>query len=170
MIRSASPLLVCSLLCVAAGSEAPRPERRLDAPDGRLRAVIRTDRDSAESIIEIWSGGKRRFRWSGSSRDGGHGWSVEKSAWTHDGKFFVFSATSSGGHQPWHFPTFVYRASTNTVLNLDRLNLYRFASSITTPNFRLLNHDVVKTQMLGTGQKWIPIHLQRLKAAGQRSE
>jgi hypothetical protein len=39
-----------------------------------------------------------------SSEDSEHGFGIVKAAWTPDNKYFVFSLTSSGGHQSWHFP------------------------------------------------------------------
>src|SRR5437899_963523 len=40
-----------------------------------------------------------------SSEDSEHGFGIVKAAWTPDSNYFVFSLTSSGGHQSWHFPT-----------------------------------------------------------------
>ena len=39
-----------------------------------------------------------------SSEDSEHGFGVVKAGWTADSQYFVFSLTSSGGHQAWHAP------------------------------------------------------------------
>jgi len=44
---------------------------------------------------------------------------VTKAAWTPDAQFFLFSMQSSGGHQPWHWPLYVYSVRTNRLYYLD---------------------------------------------------
>ena len=53
------------------------------------------------------------------SADGEHGFGVIHAAWTHDGAFFIFNGELSGGHQPWHRPTYVYVRRTNRIVCLD---------------------------------------------------
>ena len=43
-----------------------------------------------------------------SSPRGANGYYVERAQWSPDLKFFVFSMSSSGGHSPWSFPTWVF--------------------------------------------------------------
>lgn len=155
--------LAGAALMMSMVSAAERPlEQSVRSPDGKLRAVVHTEGEgSSEAVVEIWLGQTHRFRWSGTSPDGEHGWVIEKTAWTPDGKFFVFSVSSSGGHQPWHHPTFAYRTGTNTLIPLDRV-----AGSITDPEFRLERGDVLRTRVL-KGQdvagKPAVIRLQTLK-------
>jgi len=42
------------------------------------------------------------------SEDGQHGGHIEQIAWSDDHKYLVFTTSSSGGHSPWHFPTYVF--------------------------------------------------------------
>ena len=162
--------LPCAILTISTASAKDRPlERNLRSPNGKLRAVIHTEGEgSSESIVEIWRGKTPRFHWSGTSRDGEHGWVIEKVAWTSDGKFFVFSASSSGGHQPWHHPTFAYHAGTNTLLPLDKV-----AGPITDAAFRLEKGDVLRTRVL-KGQdvagKAVVIRLRMLKVPGNKPD
>lgn len=41
--------------------------------------------------------------------------------WSPDSQFLVFSTTSSGGHSPWHFETFVFVVSDRTFRVVDEL-------------------------------------------------
>ena len=68
------------------------------------------------------------------SDDGLHGFGVGKSAWTKDGRFFVWNMDSSGGHQPWHTPTMFFDSRTSRVRNLDAYGI----SPGVTGEFRLL--------------------------------
>src|SRR6266446_2273835 len=53
------------------------------------------------------------------SSDGEHGRSVAKSSWTPNSRFFVFSTQSSGGHSPWHWPTYFFDRKLKTFKELD---------------------------------------------------
>ncbi len=78
------------------------------------------------------------------SEDGSHGFHVEKSEWSRDGRFFVWSMGSSGGHQPWHHPTHYFDAKTQRVRTLDD---YVSAPGISNGEFRLKG-TTVHTHML----------------------
>lgn len=52
-----------------------------------------------------------------SSRTGEHGLIIEMASWSPDSEFFVYSTSSSGGHQPWQSLLFIYRRSDNTILD-----------------------------------------------------
>lgn len=106
-----SILLLCGLLSAAIANADQANLVR--SPDGRFVATIRSIQKTTtgvpEAIIEIKdSSGKLAAREDFSSKDGEHGLCVEKAAWTPDSRFFVFTTTSSGGHQPWQFPTFFF--------------------------------------------------------------
>jgi hypothetical protein len=113
MMKSFIPsvLLLCGLL---SGTIAHADQvDSVRSPDGRFVATIRSIQKATtripEAIIEIKdSGGKLVAREDFTSKDGEHGLSLEKAAWTADSRFFVFTTTSSGGHQPWQFPTFFF--------------------------------------------------------------
>jgi len=74
----------------------------------------------AESKIEFYSPKNEMLcAVDYSSEDGEHGYGVVKAAWTPDQKYFVFSLTSSGGHQAWHAPTLFYVLRDNSIHSLD---------------------------------------------------
>lgn len=50
-----------------------------------------------------------------SSRRGMNGYYVHSAKWSPDSQFFVYSLTSSGGHQPWSFPIMVYSRKRNLI-------------------------------------------------------
>jgi hypothetical protein len=79
-----------------------------------------------------------------SSEDGQHGFGVMKAAWTPDNKYFVFSLTSSGGHQPWHAPTFFYSVGDSEIHSLDS---YVEAAGISKGDFTLKSPNIVLTEV-----------------------
>ena len=89
--------------------------------------------------IEV-KNGKTLCSKSYASEDGEHGFGVEKAAWTPDSKFFVYSMSSSGGHQSWHFPTDFITITDCKIRNLDD-----YVGPITDPGFVLSAPDNVKT-------------------------
>jgi hypothetical protein len=99
---------------------------RLVSPDQSLVATIepfqKTDAKTAENVISIVKSdgtllAKKDFR----SPDKEHGYVIDKIQWTADSHFLVFSTYSSGGHQPWHTPTFFFARSDNKIISIDDL-------------------------------------------------
>lgn len=92
-------------------------------PHGAYIAVVmpvgKRGFEGQESRIEIRRGRAVVKRRSFASEDGEHGFGVTKAAWTPNGQFFIFSMQSSGGHQPWHWPQYVYSVRTNRLYYLD---------------------------------------------------
>jgi hypothetical protein len=94
-----------------------------------------------ESRIKIISRtGNTFLDTSFSSEDGEHGLGVVKASWTPNSKFFVFSMSSSGGHQTWHSPTFFYSVNLKKLFYLDD-----FVGVITTSDFVLSADDSLYT-------------------------
>src|SRR5919112_602484 len=127
-MRAARTLLPLFILFAAAAvfASAQQGARTLVSPDRALRAIITPTgpggREANESLVEIR--GARSgllLRKSFASGDGEHGYGVVRAEWTPDSQFFVFSAQSSGGHQPWHAPTFAYRRADRRLLAVDDL-------------------------------------------------
>jgi dipeptidyl aminopeptidase/acylaminoacyl peptidase len=115
------------------------------SPDGEYRAIVvslsKSSYGSAESEIFIKTkDGKILCSKDYSSEDGEHGFGVEKAAWTPDSKFFVYSLSSSGGHQAWHFPTDFISTIDGKVRRLDE-----FVGPVTDPSFALIAPDTIKT-------------------------
>jgi hypothetical protein len=117
-------------------------EKEYLSPDGKYRTVIplpTASHGARESGIVIKTkDGKILCSKSYVSEDGDQGYIVEKAAWTPDSKFFVYSMTSSGGHQPWHCPTDFISITNSKVYSLDDLIGY-----ITNPNFELAAPDII---------------------------
>lgn len=79
-----------------------------------------------------------------SSEDHEHGFGVVKAAWTPDNDYFVFSLTSSGGHQAWHAPTLFYSALDHQIRSLDS---YIAAAGISKADFTLRAPNTVLTEV-----------------------
>lgn len=104
----------------------------MESPDRTLRAVAVVRAQGGESRIEIRRRGDVLLAKSYTSPDGQHGYVLEQAQWTADSQFFVFSMSSSGGHQPWRFPVFVYSRRHNALAPLDQRT-----GPITAPDFQL---------------------------------
>ncbi|SRR6266404_28051 len=78
-----------------------------------------------------------------SSEDSEHGFGVVKAAWTPDNNYFVFSLTSSGGHQAWHAPILFYNLRDNSIHSLDSY----VDAKISKGAFTLKDPNVVLTEV-----------------------
>lgn len=118
---------------------------KFNSPDGKLIAtVVSTSQKENESRIQIFT--KSEFSVLSKdfgSKDGQHGKSFCKGAWTPNSKFFVWSMESSGGHQPWHFPTYYFDRKKKSVESLDAI-----VGGITTPDFKLQSPDIIEGSRL----------------------
>jgi len=95
--------------------KAKNGSRIVILPIGKLSAYA-----EQESRIEFYSPQNQMLcALDYSSEDGEHGFGVVKAAWTPDQKYFVFSLTSSGGHQAWHAPTLFYSVKDDSLHALD---------------------------------------------------
>lgn len=146
-----------------------QPAKSLRSPDGRLRAEIisvgkRGYEDAESRVLIRRSDGKMIFEKNFASSDGEHGFGVGRAAWTANAQFFVFSCQSSGGHQPWHWPTYVYERKNNKLHLVDNTT-----GPITTGEFSLKAPDVLETRKMSpTGldqQETVRVRLSRLKKA-----
>ena len=146
---------------------AAKRQQQFKAKDGTrvmiLPAGKQSGRADAESRIEFYSP-QNQFLCAldYSSEDSEHGFGVVKAAWTRDNNYFVFSLTSSGGHQPWHSPTLFYTIGDNAIRSLDD---YVQAPGISNGDFTLQYPNVVLTQAL-QGEKSVPVilHLDSMRA------
>lgn len=108
------------------GIHAQVPDQYV-SPDGKTVAIVETmagpkANESNVGIFEVSVAGTSstpRRNQSFVSIDGEHGLIVVRSAWSPNSNYFVFSGKSSGGHQPWHSPLFVYSRRTNRLFKLD---------------------------------------------------
>jgi hypothetical protein len=136
---------VLSLIAVATvvAPSALASTRAMAAPRGGLVAVIVGHRHAGvpgtEDVVLIRRGQAVICRKSFVSADGEHGFGILHAAWTPDGAYFVFGGELSGGHQPWHRPTYVYIRRTNRIVSLDD-----YVGGIDS-DFTLVGHDGLRT-------------------------
>ena len=137
------------------------------SPDGRLVAtIIPTGKGKSlrdyECRIEIrQKRGRSLLKHDFSSSDGEHGYGIVRAEWTPDSQFFVFSVESSGGHQPWHYPTLFYDRQRNFLKVLDDS-----VGPITSPDFKLVGSNALETE---TQEGSITIKLEEVAAAARNA-
>jgi hypothetical protein len=68
----------------------------------------------------------------------------QKTQWTADSRFFVFSTASSGGHSPWHWQTYFYDRGKNVFKELDD-----FTGPVIKRDFILTPPDKVEVTVQG---------------------
>ena len=122
-----------------------KKQQEYASPDGTYIAYVialpKAPYGSGESKIIIKTKkGKILCSKNYGSEDGEHGFGVERAAWTPDSHFFVYSMSSSGGHQAWHFPTDFISTGDFEVRTLDD-----YIGPITDPDFELKAPDIIKT-------------------------
>lgn len=152
-VRVRFPLLILVLLLFFATCAARAQEiQKFESPDDSLRAEIQSVRKSAsgaaESKIEILSKeGKKVWAVKYTSRDGEHGFSVVKAAWTADSQYFVYSLASSGTHPPGRSPTFFYDRKADRVRSFDAE-----VGVVADADFTLSPPDIVEALVLNDGK------------------
>ena len=136
--------------------------KSFDSPNKTTRAVIipvgAKGYEASESRVDIRSASGRLLRRkSFQSRDHNHGEGVAHAEWTADGRIFVFNTFSSGGHQPWHWFTYIYSVRTNRFYSLDS------RVRAITSDFKLSGDTLLTTRLADAGGKDAPltIHLAR---------
>ncbi len=126
---------------VLAFASEPQTARDYNSPDGKTRAsvIVMKTGESKVRIHEV--AGTSRIERSFASADGEHGLVIVRAAWSPDSGFFVFSGGSSGGHQPWHVPTFIYSRATNGLYELDTCVA---GIAVVAPDFEILSPHLVR--------------------------
>jgi len=147
-------LSVLWILLIVASAVAQT--RSFDSPNKTTRAVIipvgTKGYEAYESRLEIRSASGRLLRRkSFQSRDHNHGEGVAHAEWTADGRIFVFNTFSSGGHQPWHWFTYIYSIRTNRFYNLDS------RMRAITSDFKLSGDTLLTTRLAAAGAKDVPL-------------
>jgi hypothetical protein len=149
-------LLIFVMVSVMTAAESPQLDKqekkhsRYTAPDGGLTVLVvpiskEAGRSEYESRIEFKSiDGTIACAIDYSSEDSEHGFGVVKAEWTPDSQYFVFSLTSSGGHQSWHAPTQFLSRKDGTIRALDD---YFAAAGISNADFRLIAPNTIKTEV-----------------------
>ena len=103
--------------------ETPRPEASCQtlapeifvSPDGATHAAVLpvdvslyVTPDMESRVVIRSSSGDTLNSEDHSSPRGEQGYYVTSAKWSPDSEFFVYSLSSSGGHQPWSFPIMVF--------------------------------------------------------------
>jgi hypothetical protein len=131
-----------SLSDLFARTKEAKQQQEYQSPDGKYRALVtplpKAPHGSGESKIELHSKDAVVLSENYGSEDGEHGFGVERAGWTPDSKFFVYSTSSSGGHQGWHFPTYFISVTDFKARKLDD-----YLGLITNPSFDFIAPDVI---------------------------
>src|ERR1700733_4783981 len=140
------------LLLVLSPSCAHQPQWNcagVTSPDQQLMACISSFGNPAplnESVVEIHDVDNHVLATDNlRSATQSNGRNVQKTAWTPDSQFFVFSTASSGGHSPWNWQTYVYNRKTNQFLELDN-----FTGPIIKRDFAISPPDWIEVAVQGT--------------------
>jgi len=99
------------------------------SPDSLLHAQIIPIGATKENKIQIRTNEDVLLQEADySSEDGDHGLRVARAEWTPDSQFFIYSAYSSGGHQPWFSRVYFYSRSDNKIYNFTEVSGFTVAS------------------------------------------
>lgn len=149
-VPRAGAILVTIAAAVATLSAAtPQSRTEYRTRDGSVAVVVTVKKwnpeATQENVVEFYSLENQRLcTLDYSSEDGEHAFGVVKAAWTPDGRYFVFSLTSSGGHQSWSFPTNFYSPRDGEIHSL---NAYIAAAGISKGDFTLKPPSTVLTEI-----------------------
>lgn len=116
------------------------------ARDGSRVVIANKSKEEAtpESVVAFYSPENQKMcSVNFSSEDREHGYGVVKAAWTPDQEYFVFSMTSSGGHQAWHSPTVFFSLRDAMIRSLDSYT----KRPISTGGFILKSSNTVLTEV-----------------------
>jgi hypothetical protein len=98
------------------------------SPDQSLRAVVfpvdvelHATPDMESRVVIRANDAKLLTSKDYSSPRGANGYYVVHAKWSPDSAFFVYSMSSSGGHSPWSFPTWVYSRQKNVIVSLNQM-------------------------------------------------
>jgi hypothetical protein len=120
MVKAVLLILCCLFSSVAALSQTRSYESPQKAIHAWIIPVGAKGSANSESRVEIRSrSGVLRRRLNLASVDHNHGEGVRHAEWSTSGRFFVFTTSSSGGHQPWHVATYLYSVARNRFYSLD---------------------------------------------------
>ncbi len=98
------------------------------SPDKALRAVVfpvgmelQATPDIESRVVIRGNDAKLLTSKDYSSPRGANGYYVVRAKWSPDSQFFVYSMSSSGGHSPWQFPTWVYSRQKNAIVSFNKM-------------------------------------------------
>ena len=144
MIKKSTILLLFGSVFLIVGLSYGNKQQEYPSPDGKYIAYVialpkaRYGSGESEIIIKTKKG-KILCSKNYGSESGEHGLGVERAAWTPDSQFFIYSMSSSGGHQAWHFPTDFIAVRDFKIRSLDN-----YLGLITDPDFDLMAPDIIR--------------------------
>jgi dipeptidyl aminopeptidase/acylaminoacyl peptidase len=161
-----SSLFCAWLFCVTSSCAQTKAASEFRNPDGSKVVISPVGKTPGhmdnESKIEFYLPENHRLcTLDYSSEDGEHGFGVVKAQWTPDGKYFVFSLTSSGGHQAWHAPTLFYSVKRKFILSLER---FVEGAGISKADFILKPPNTILTEVLRYKAEPVSMRLDKLAA------
>jgi hypothetical protein len=113
---------------------SPRPEGSClllkphihPSPDKSIRAIVfpvgmdlNASSDIESRVVIRANEAKLVTSMDYSSSRGTNGYYVVQAKWSQDAQFFVYSMSSSGGHSPWSFPTWVFSREKGVIVSLN---------------------------------------------------
>ena len=146
IMRRNSLIALMALVLAGASADAQQhsaKETTYRSPDGSLDAVVRSVNHSESEVRVQAASGEVLARRNYRSEDGEHGFGVARAQWTPDSQFFVFSLSSSGGHQPWHTPVQYYNRRNRKVVSLDDA----LSDAVMNPQFSIEAPDKVTVEL-----------------------
>ncbi len=175
ILRHYGHVLSIGTLCVASAApngQAPShsgaqtiESQTYRSPDGALTAKVVSVRQTLSyggnpSQIVIRDRTGHRIASRDHSMYPNQGLTVGQAAWTHDGRFFVYQTEQSGGHSPWHHPTFFYSRKNGHFYSLDAAlqGLGSGDGAITEP-LKLISPATVATTGRYYGKETVGLHM-----------
>lgn len=101
-------------------SNAPRKNREYKSAGGNRVVIVPVGAAQESRVVFFSPRSQRMCTTDYSSADGSHGFVIAKAEWTPDGRFFVYSMTSSGGHSVMSTPTQFFSVRDQSLCVLDR--------------------------------------------------
>jgi hypothetical protein len=99
----------------------PSPDKALRALVLPVEADLNATPDMESRVVIRSVEGKLLTSRDYSSPRGANGYYVARAKWSPDSQFFVFSMSSSGGHSPWSFPTWVFSREKNVFVSFNKM-------------------------------------------------
>ena len=131
LLWSSLALTVVTLFILAAETKAQEmPLILIPSAPGQTKSYVSAHEGIRASIVSVGPESRVDVRSSSgvllrrkdlTVRDQGHGEHVDHLEWTAGGRFFVFTTSSSGGHQPWHVATYFYSVGRNQFYSVDAI-------------------------------------------------
>jgi len=125
-------------------NKSTRKNREYKSANGNRVVIVPVGAEGESRVVFFDSSNKRMCTADYASSDGSHGFVVAKAQWTPDQRFFVYSMTSSGGHQPWHAPTEFVDRDNHQLCHLDD---FFGSSGVATTDFKLIAPNTVLTAL-----------------------